>query len=109
MYGYTNERRSTRFSSAPGAPDVGIGNVYVLSPPADLSGVVDREAESADEEIQRFDAALQASRDEVRALSAKISGELRPEEMALFDFYLSMLDDNALGAEVRTSIRETNN
>ncbi len=109
MSGHTKERRSTRFNGAPGAPGVGIGTVYVLSPPADLSGVVDREAESADEEIQRFDAALQASRDEVRALSAKLSGELRPEEMALFDVYLSMLDDNALGAEVRTRIRETNN
>ncbi|UZK04596.1 phosphoenolpyruvate--protein phosphotransferase [Venatoribacter cucullus] len=109
MSGHTKERRSTRFNGAPGAPGVGIGTVYVLSPPADLSGVVDREAESADEEIQRFDAALQASRDEVRALAAKLSGELRPEEMALFDVYLSMLDDNALGAEVRTRIRETNN
>ncbi|QQD25207.1 phosphoenolpyruvate--protein phosphotransferase [Venatoribacter cucullus] len=109
MSGHTKERRSTRFNGAPGAPGVGIGTVYVLSPPADLSGVVDREAESADEEVQRFDAALQAARDEVRALAAKLSGELRPEEMALFDVYLSMLDDNALGAEVRTRIRETNN
>src|SRR5690554_124921 len=109
MSGHSKERRNTRFNGAPGAAGVGIGTVYVLSPPADLSGVVDREAESAAEEVQRFDAALQAARDEVRALAAKLSGELRPEEMALFDVYLSMLDDNALGAEVRTRIRETNN
>ncbi|QQD22580.1 phosphoenolpyruvate--protein phosphotransferase [Oceanospirillaceae bacterium ASx5O] len=109
MSGHSKERRSTRFNGAPGAPGVGIGTVYVLSPPADLSGVVDREAESAAEEVQRFDAALQAARDEVRALAAKLSGELRPEEMALFDVYLSMLDDNALGAEVRARILETNN
>ena len=109
MSGHSKERRSTRFNGAPGAPGVGIGTVYVLSPPADLSGVVDREAESAAEEVQRFDAALQAARDEVRALAGKLSGELRPEEMALFDVYLSMLDDNALGAEVRARILETNN
>src|SRR5690606_35134209 len=82
MSGHSKERRSTRFNGAPGAHGVGIGTVYVLSPPAELSGVVDREAESADEEVQRFDAALQAARDEVRALAAQLSGELRPEEMA---------------------------
>lgn len=109
MSGHSKERRSTRFNGAPGAPGVGIGKVFVLSPPADLSGVVDHEAESAEDEVQRFDAALQAARDEVRALGDKLSGELRPEEMALFDVYLSMLDDNALGAEVRNRIRETNN
>ena len=109
MSGHTKERRSTKFNGAPGAPGVGIGTVYVLSPPADLSGVVDRETESAEDEVQRFDAALQSAREEIRALGEKLSGELRPEEMALFDVYLSMLDDNALGAEVRTRIRESNN
>ena len=106
--GRRNERKSTRFNGAPGAPGVGLGYVYVLSPPADLSGVVDLEPDSIDDELLRFDAALEAARQDIRALGSKLSGELRPEELALFDVYLNMLDDSALGAEVKTRIREGN-
>ncbi|UXD86077.1 phosphoenolpyruvate--protein phosphotransferase [Thalassolituus hydrocarboniclasticus] len=103
----TNERKkSTRFNGAPGAPGVGLGQAFVLSPAADLSGVVDKEAESVDDEIGRFDLALEAAREEIRILGEKLSSELRPEEMALFDVYLNMLDDHALGAEVKARIRE---
>lgn len=101
----TNERkRSTRFNGAPGAPGVGLGQAFVLSPAADLSGVVDKEPESVDDEIVRFDLALEAAREEIRRLGEKLSSELRPEEMALFDVYLNMLDDHALGAEVKVRI-----
>ncbi len=102
----TNERKKgTRFNGAPGAPGVGLGQAFVLSPAADLSGVVDKEAESVDDEIVRFDLALEAAREEIRKLGEKLSSELRPEEMALFDVYLNMLDDHALGAEVKVRIR----
>jgi phosphotransferase system enzyme I (PtsP) len=105
----TNERKKgTRFNGAPGAPGVGLGQAFVLSPAADLSGVVDKEAESVDDEITRFDLALEAAREEIRILGEKLSSELRPEEMALFDVYLNMLDDHALGAEVKVRIRDGN-
>ncbi|MCT7359378.1 phosphoenolpyruvate--protein phosphotransferase [Thalassolituus pacificus] len=105
----TNERKKgTRFNGAPGAPGVGLGQAFVLSPAADLSGVVDKEAESVDDEIARFDLALEAAREEIRILGEKLSSELRPEEMALFDVYLNMLDDHALGAEVKVRIRDGN-
>ena len=105
----TSERKkSTRFNGAPGAPGVGLGQAFVLSPAADLSGVVDKEAESIDDEIVRFDLALEAAREEIRILGEKLSSELRPEEMALFDVYLNMLDDHALGAEVKARIRDGN-
>ncbi len=105
----TNERKkTTRFNGAPGAPGVGLGQAFVLSPAADLSGVVDKEAESVDGEIARFDLALEAAREEIRILGEKLSSELRPEEMALFDVYLNMLDDHALGAEVKARIRDGN-
>ncbi len=103
-----SERKSTRFNGAPGAPGVGLGHVYVLSPPADLSGVVDLEPDSVDDELARFDIALEAARQEIRALGSKLSGELRPEELALFDVYLNMLDDSALGFEVKARIHEGN-
>lgn len=104
----TEPKKSTRFTGAPGAPGVGLGTGVVISPAADLSGVVDREPESVEIELERFDLALEAAREEIRSLGGKLKGELRPEEMALFDVYLNMLDDNALGAEVKVSINKGN-
>merc|ERR1712000_417568 len=75
---------------------------------ADLSGVVDKPAESIEDEIERFETALEAARREIRILGKKLSSELNPEEMALFDVYLNMLDDQALGAEVRARIVDGN-
>ena len=104
----TERKKSTRFAGAPGAPGVALGRAFVITPAADLGAVVDKEAESIDEEIERFEAALEAARNEIRVLGKKLSSELRPEEMALFDVYLNMLDDQALGAEVRARIEEGN-
>ncbi len=101
-------KKSTRFTGAPGAPGVGLGVGVVISPAADLSGVLDKEPESIDAELARFEQALDGARDEIRMLGGKLKGKLRPEEMALFDVYLNMLDDNALGAEVKAAINKGN-
>ena len=101
-------KKSARFTGAPGAPGVGLGQGVVISPAADLAAVVDREPESLDSELERFDRALESAREEIRKLGGKLRGELRPEEMALFDVYLNMLDDNALGAEVKAAIERGN-
>lgn len=99
-------RKSARFSGAPGAPGVGLGTAYVLNPAADLSSIVDKTTDNPEEELEQFEQALEASREEIRRLGAQLGGELSPEEMALFDVYLNMLDDNALGGEVRNRIQE---
>ena len=101
-------KKSTRFTGAPGAPGVGLGVGVVISPAADLSGVLDKEPESIDAELARFEQALDGARDEIRMLGGKLKGKLRPEEMALCDVYLNMRDDNALGAEVKAAINKGN-
>ena len=102
------KKKSTRFMGAPGAPGVGLGRVFVISPAADLGGVQDKDAESVPDEIARFEEALEAARQEIRMLGKKLSSELNPQEMALFDVYLNMMDDQALGAEVRARIEDGN-
>ncbi|WP_370292108.1 phosphoenolpyruvate--protein phosphotransferase [Thalassolituus sp.] len=104
----SEQKKSARFNGAPGAPGVGLGVGVVISPAADLASVVDREPESIADELARFDQALDAARNEIRKLGGQLEGELRPEEMALFDVYLNMLDDNALGAEVKAAIQRGN-
>ncbi|MDF1762403.1 MAG: phosphoenolpyruvate--protein phosphotransferase [Oleibacter sp.] len=97
---------AARFAGAPGAPGVALGQGVVMVPAADLASVVDKQAESIDEEIERFEQALELARIDIRKLGGQLRSELRPEEMALFDVYLNMLDDNALGAEVKLAINQ---
>ncbi|MFP3366647.1 phosphoenolpyruvate-utilizing N-terminal domain-containing protein, partial [Pseudoalteromonas sp. SIMBA_148] len=72
---------------------------------ADLKSVPDKQVQDVDAEIALFRRALDAVRADMQQLSSKLSSQLRPEELALFDVYLMMLDDAALGNEVTRIIR----
>lgn len=101
-------KKTARFQGSPGAPGVGLGEAYVLTPIADLSLVEDRAPENIEAELVQFDRALAAARQEIRALGQNLSADLRPEEMTLFDVYLNILDDDTLGVEVKARIRDGN-
>ncbi|MCG8614195.1 MAG: phosphoenolpyruvate--protein phosphotransferase [Pseudomonadales bacterium] len=94
------------FTGVPGAPGVAIGDSVVIFPPADLDSVPEKVATDIELEIEKFNEALAAVRRDIEAVGARLESQLRPEEQALFDVYLRMLDDNALGGEVISRIRE---
>ncbi|MCL6415126.1 phosphoenolpyruvate--protein phosphotransferase [Aestuariirhabdus sp. Z084] len=98
--------KDTRFTGIAGAPGVAIGEAVVISPPAYLSAVPDRPAEDIPLELLHLKRALKAVRKEMRATARKLAPSLPPEEIALFDVYRGMLDDNAIGAEVRALIEQ---
>src|SRR5690606_40751410 len=56
--------------------------------------------------ILKFQAAVEAVRRDMREVGEKLAAQLRPEEQALFDVYLRMLDDTALSGEVINQIRQ---
>jgi phosphotransferase system enzyme I (PtsP) len=99
-------RRSAKFRGVPGAPGVSIGHAVVVSPLADLYSVPSRQCKDSVAELEFFHECLEAVREDIRALDRNLSGRLAPEERALFDVYLGMLDDNALAAEVDKLIHE---
>ena len=84
---------------AAAAPGIAIGTVVVLSPTADLYDVPDRKAQNIDEEVERFKKAIEGARKQIKQVGETLK-DLRPEEQALFDVYIRMLDDDALGNEV---------
>ncbi|MRI33134.1 phosphoenolpyruvate-protein phosphotransferase PtsP [Endozoicomonas sp. OPT23] len=98
--------KTARFQGSPGATGVSIGEAVVLAPAADLSVVPDRDYKDLDKELVALDKALEAVREDMRSTAAKLAGRLPEEERALFDVYLRMLDDNALGQEIRSRIHE---
>jgi len=106
LFGSDPDTNNRRYRGVPGAPGIAMGRVVVLHPPADLDRVPDREAEDVTVELLVFDRALSAVRDDISRIGARLPDSLPVEERALFDAYLHMLDDAALGDDVRKLIRK---
>jgi len=96
------------FNGVPGAPGVVIGLAVAVYPPADLTVIPTRTCKNIQTEIKFFNDCLNAVRMDISELKLKVKGQLRPEERELFDAYLHMLSDNALGAEVVALIAQGN-
>ena len=94
------------FDGVPGAPGVAIAEAVTVFPPADLNAIPNRACKDIKAEIQFFNDCLNAVRIDISELKMKIKGQLRPEERELFDAYLHMLSDQALGQEVVAKIKE---
>lgn len=94
------------YSGVPSSPGVGIGTGFVVFPLADLDAVPDRMITEVEEEILQFRRALSEIRQEIEQLNKRLETSLSPEDRALFDAYLLMLDDHSLGAEVEQEIRK---
>ncbi|TNF35154.1 MAG: phosphoenolpyruvate--protein phosphotransferase, partial [Gammaproteobacteria bacterium] len=94
------------FVGVAGAGGVAIGEAVVIFPQAELKGVPGKTVTAPAKEVTRLKKAVEQVRKDIRSLSDRLSDRLAVEEQALFDVYLSMLDDNALVAEVIDVIRE---
>lgn len=105
--GLTGERtRDACFNGVAGASGVAVGRGVVVYPQADLTAVPDKTVEDVDSEVLRYQAAVEAVRKDMQALGEKLSVQLRPEEQALFDVYIRILDDSALSGEVISHIQK---
>jgi phosphotransferase system, enzyme I, PtsP len=97
----------TKISGVPGAPGIAIGIAVVVSPIADLYAVPRKKVADNERraELHAFRYALDRVREDIQAVADNLGGELSPEDHALFDVYLGILDDSAIGREVVTLIR----
>ncbi len=97
--------QEARFIGVPGAPGAALGTAVVVLPIADLDVVPDKITKDSAQQLALFEHALESVRADIRSLSKRLSTQLRPQERALFDVYLMMLDDTALAADVIRVIR----
>ena len=95
----------TVFSGVSGSSGVAIGEAVVVFPHADLSQIPQRRTRDIDGEIEFFNSCLELVRQDMRNLHAKLAGQVAEEERQLFDVYIRMLDDAALGNEIVERIR----
>lgn len=98
--------QEARFKGVAGSPGVAIGTVVVMTPSADLRSVPFQTCDDIETELAFFQRCLGAARDDVKNLSLQLEQRLNAQERALFDAYLSMLDDASLGGEVMERIRQ---
>ncbi|MDX1341751.1 MAG: phosphoenolpyruvate--protein phosphotransferase [Reinekea sp.] len=94
-----------RFAGVACASGVAIGQAYVVTPTISLDSVRYGKAKNIEEELHRFAAAITGLRKELADTRERLKGELRPEELALFDVYAGILDDQAVGGTVQEKIR----
>ncbi len=102
------DRPSSKFYGIQGAPGVAIGTAVISALNVELHKVPDKHAEDIDFEIALFQEAIKETQEEIAATSAKLQDRLQPEELALFDVYLHMLDDSAITGEVIEKIKAGN-
>lgn len=95
----------TVFSGVSGSSGAAIGDVVVVFPLADLGKIPQRETSNIEREIEFFNSCLELVRVDMRNLHSKLAGQVAEEERQLFDVYVRMLDDAALGNEVVERIR----
>lgn len=95
----------TKIRGIAGAPGIAIGSVVVVSPEADLYAVPERATKDRLSELRAFKKALQAVRSDIEVVANQLSTQLNPEDHALFDVYLRILDDATIGTEVASRIK----
>ena len=92
------------FRGLAGSPGIGIGTSVVLHPIANLESVPERPASDITVELTLLERAVEAVRNDIRGIIEEFKNSLPQEELALFDAYLHMLDDNALAGDVRERV-----
>ncbi|WP_439102700.1 phosphoenolpyruvate--protein phosphotransferase [Congregibacter sp.] len=101
------ERDSTyaRISGVPGAPGIAIGTAVVMSPVADLYAVPRQSSDDRRRELRAFKQALSQVRIDIESVAENLRDKLSPEDLALFDVYMGILDDSRIGGEVASLIK----
>ena len=91
-----------------GSPGIAIGTAMVISPEADLYAVPRRKVAGRRAELRAFKSALDSVRADIQSVADNLKDVLNPEDHALFDVYLGILDDSRIGAEVAGLIKQGN-
>ena len=94
------------FTGVSGSSGVAIGQAVVVFPHADLDQIPDRKVENIGKEIKFFNNCLNAVQEDMRGLHSQLAGQVAEEERQLFDVYVRMLNDDALGNEVVERIKQ---
>ena len=93
----------------PGAPGVAVGKAVSIAVSVSLEAIPDRPADDIEDEVHIFNFALESVRTDITSLSCQLSQDgLPPEDVAIFDAYLLMLDSKTLIGSTIDKIKSGN-
>ncbi|MFQ3228713.1 phosphoenolpyruvate--protein phosphotransferase [Reinekea sp.] len=95
-----------RFTGVACSTGVAIGLGHVISSEVELDSVRFHATDDIKGEQERFSQALADVRSDLSDTRRRLESELRPEELALFDVYAGILNDQAVGGTVLEHIKE---
>lgn len=96
--------QSRMLRGIPGSTGVAMGVGTVLSAHASLRDLIPTTTADVAAEIERFRAAVAATRSELAELTKRIEGDVPPDVAAIFQLYDMLLDAASLGREVEQQI-----
>jgi len=99
-------KTDARFSGIAVAAGVGLGQAVVMRSPANLESVPLQKAVDIQAELSLLQTAIAQIKQDIKNLALKLKNRLQAQELALFDAYLLMLEDNALPAEINQLIKQ---
>ena len=92
--------KEATFSGVGAAPGVAIGIAVVMTPAVDMRSVPYQLTDDPEAQITLLHSSLRSARLDIEALADDLKSRLSTHEQAVFDAYLSMLEDASLGGEV---------
>ncbi|NRB37741.1 MAG: phosphoenolpyruvate--protein phosphotransferase [Pseudomonadales bacterium] len=99
-------QKNIQFKGSAGAPGVSVATGVVIHHASDLQAVPDKSCENIEEEVDFFRDCLEQVRQDIARLQEKFVKRIAKQEAALFNVYLQMLDDSAIGDEIIKKIVE---
>jgi phosphotransferase system enzyme I (PtsI) len=90
------------------APGIAVGTIFVLDREDFAVHREEVDASKVDKEIERFESAIEGTREEILALQKNLRNGLGDEYWKIFNAHLWMLDDNEFRYAVAKRVREEN-
>ncbi|MEM7145885.1 MAG: phosphoenolpyruvate--protein phosphotransferase [Verrucomicrobiota bacterium] len=101
-----HDRAETRIEGIPVSPGIVRGAVMVTGRIFEAPEAQAIEEGAIAQEIERFEAALAATRKQIKAMQGKIADSVGSEDASIFDAHLLVLEDRTVLDEVVRSLRE---
>ena len=99
-------KQDVQYKGMAGSSGIAIGRAMLITPVSDFSAIPDRNCDDVEKEIDFFNHCILNVIKDIKQLKKKFSERVSQEELLLFDVYLSMLDKQGLGDEIRAIIRD---
>lgn len=102
----TKLKQDVHYQGISGANGLAIAKAKLIYETANLHDVPERLCDDIEQEIATFHECVSQVRDDINVLKDGLKSQLSPQEVALFDVYLQMLDEAVLGKDIVAKIKE---